>query len=269
MKTIAPDDYRWDGFTEDEKRRYEALNLYEHAMNRHQYESEEQFEDTFDLDLRVLTYLYLCENPNATQGDFAKKIGANSVALSRALNNNHFVVKSEWVEKIHDVLSELDLTHFQEELNIILELQNSIKALRRKEYVADIVFKHFHLIPFDEYTLEGFYWINFLRFGSFEISDADCLNIWIFWDYDRSSSANVFDGKDPYFLVDKYLVETPDGKATIFTTDIHTYDSLVNKYLTDGNTIFKDYPSRYRSIILVDLQNKYIVKEHILTKSIE
>lgn len=82
-------------YTKDELKRMERINWYNQSMRLRESEASELRFRMFDIDIRVLTYLYLCANPDITQGEFARKIGSNPVALSRAINTERFVIKED------------------------------------------------------------------------------------------------------------------------------------------------------------------------------
>lgn len=248
-------------YTKDELKRMERINWYNQSMRLRESEASELRFRMFDIDIRVLTYLYLCANPDITQGEFARKIGSNPVALSRAINTERFVIKEDWINDIANVLATMDTETLSEKIKTLLELQSEIKISKRREYAADIIAKHYGFTEFDELTGLGTYWTIFLRLGGFIFTDAETATEWIFWDHDTANDQPNAFSDDPFALAELYLSASPDSKVSVFTSDIRQYENLVKKYLQQKRD---NEQNRYRSIILIDTTNMQFLREQTL-----
>lgn len=210
-------------------------------------------EDLLDIDLRTLTYMYLCLCPEETQGDFAKKLGTNPATLSRALNSPNSKIKPEWQDGIVDILESLDVASFMGTVTSIANKQQIIleHKLNQKipEYLAQfIAYRMYDLcdVPDDFQQM-----CDVSRFGKAYLF-SDKVNhkwTWGFFDFDYQG-IEIMDRTNPFAVATALSEVLPGFRATIFTRDSSTFHSFLS--IQEKNCQDKRNSSYPQSVILIE-----------------
>lgn len=242
----------------------ERFLAYKRAMHIRTLEEESIHDSIYDIDIRVLTYLFLCANPDISQGEFARKIGTNPVALSRAINTERFVIKTDWVKGIEELLANHDISNLLKKINTIYDIQKAIIAAKRRECIAQIIAKHYGFKEFDVKTCEGTYWtIRFIP-NSIVFTDTETKTEWLFQDFDidEASFAETFYSTMDF---DKSFHQTPtSARRSIVTSDVRSYEILLKSFWDKPQDRTNSKNEPISSIILVDIDNKQLIHESIL-----
>ena len=79
------------------------------------------------IDFRLLVYLYMCQYPESTKADIAKRLGITPITMSRAVAAGKKGIDKELVAKVLELIRELDYNSFSMDMYYIKDFKKFCK----------------------------------------------------------------------------------------------------------------------------------------------
>lgn len=209
------------------------------------------------VDLRTVVYMYLAQHPGMTQTSVAEKMGVGQVSLSRALVSEKPGLKDEMISGVIELLGEIEPRSFSRHLFAIdraIAMQNRIS--RRYISIPAILSFVNKLGSGSEFELRKFSPSE----EAFVFEKTDGRYKWTFFDmtsqYNHHTRCRII-------AEFERMMRSPEDRLTVVCySELDFRGCTTKRFVRDIQTM---EPPRYRSVMFVNLEEKRVEAEYMLT----